>query len=79
MSGGGTEDYTLLSCDSCFNRNDVIGYLGDADLFTYIPNYLVLSIWSVGICCSTPHSGVECTPHSGVVATPHGGKWASYK
>ena len=29
----------------------------------------------VGICCCTPHSGVECTPHMGVVATPHGGKW----
>ena len=47
MFEGGTEDYTLLSCDSCFNRNDLIGYLGDADLFTYIPNYLVLSTRSV--------------------------------
>ena len=47
MFEGGTEDYTLLSCDSCFNRNDIIGYFRDADLFTYIPNYLVLSIWSV--------------------------------
>lgn len=38
---GGTENNTLASYDSCFNDNDAtIGYLGDADLFTYIPHYL---------------------------------------
>ena len=38
---GGTENNTLASYDSCFNDDDdVIGYLGDADLFTYIPKYL---------------------------------------
>ena len=38
---GGTENNTLASYDSCFNDNDdVIGYLGDDDLFTYIPKYL---------------------------------------
>jgi hypothetical protein len=38
---GGTENNTLASYDSCFNdNNDVIGYLGDDDLFTYIPKYL---------------------------------------
>ncbi|KAI9822640.1 MAG: hypothetical protein M1827_000359 [Pycnora praestabilis] len=38
---GGTENNTLASYDSCFNDNDdVIGYLGDSDLFTYIPLYL---------------------------------------
>ena len=33
MTKGGTEDYTLLSCVGCFHRDDIIGYLGDADLF----------------------------------------------
>ena len=38
---GGTENNTLASYDSCFNDYDeVIGYLGDSDLFTYIPKYL---------------------------------------
>lgn len=38
---GGTENNTLASYDSCFNDNlDAIGYLGDDDLFTYIPKYL---------------------------------------
>lgn len=38
---GGTENNTLASYDSCFNDDDaVIGYLGDDDLFTYIPKYL---------------------------------------
>ena len=38
---GGTENNTLASYDSCFNDDDdVIGYLGDADLFAYIPKYL---------------------------------------
>lgn len=38
---GGSENNTLASYDSCFNDNDpVIGYLGDLDLFTYIPKYL---------------------------------------
>lgn len=38
---GGTENNTLASYDSCFNDNDeVIGSLGDSDLFTYIPKYL---------------------------------------
>lgn len=38
---GGTENNTLASYDSCFNDNDdVIGFLGDDDLFTYIPKYL---------------------------------------
>ncbi|KAF4634281.1 hypothetical protein G7Y89_g3829 [Cudoniella acicularis] len=38
---GGTENDTLASYDSCFNDNDdTIGYLGDDDLFTYIPKYL---------------------------------------
>lgn len=38
---GGTENNTLASYDSCFNDNDpVIGFLGDLDLFTYIPKYL---------------------------------------
>lgn len=38
---GGTENNTLASYDSCFNDNDeVIGFLGDSDLFTYIPKYL---------------------------------------
>jgi hypothetical protein len=38
---GGTENNTLASYDSCFNDNDaVIGYLGDSDLFVYIPKYL---------------------------------------
>jgi Histidine phosphatase superfamily (branch 2) len=38
---GGTENNTLASYDSCFNDNDdTIGYLGDLDLFTYLPKYL---------------------------------------
>jgi hypothetical protein len=38
---GGTENNTLASYDSCLNDNDpVTGYLGDSDLFTYIPKYL---------------------------------------
>ena len=38
---GGTENNTLASYDSCFNDNDeTIGYLGDSDVFTYIPKYL---------------------------------------
>ena len=38
---GGTENNTLASYDSCFNDNDdVIGFLGDSDLFAYIPKYL---------------------------------------
>ena len=38
---GGTENNTLASYDSCFNDNDpVTGYLGDLDLFQYIPLYL---------------------------------------
>ncbi|CAD6588651.1 MAG: hypothetical protein ASARMPREDX12_003398 [Alectoria sarmentosa] len=38
---GSTENNTLASYDSCFNDNDaVIGYLGDDDLFAYIPKYL---------------------------------------
>ena len=38
---GGTENNTLASYDSCTNDNDdVIGFLGDDDLFTYIPKYL---------------------------------------
>jgi hypothetical protein len=40
---GGTKNNTLASYDSCFNDNDdVIGYLGDSDLFVYIPKYLSL-------------------------------------
>jgi hypothetical protein len=38
---GGTENNTLASYDSCFNDNDdTIGFLGDDDLFTYLPKYL---------------------------------------
>ena len=38
---GGSENDTLASYDSCFNDNvDSIGYIGDSDLFTYIPLYL---------------------------------------
>jgi hypothetical protein len=38
---GGTENDTLASYDSCFNDDDaVIGYLGDSNLFTYLPKYL---------------------------------------
>ena len=38
---GGTENNTLASYDSCFNDNvDAIGYIGDADVYTYIPVYL---------------------------------------
>ena len=38
---GGTENNTLASYDSCFNDDDpVTGYLGDLDLFTYLPKYL---------------------------------------
>lgn len=38
---GGTENNTLASYDSCFNDNvDSIGYIGDGDVYTYIPIYL---------------------------------------
>ena len=38
---GGTENNTLASYDSCFNDNlDNIGYIGDDDVYTYIPVYL---------------------------------------
>ncbi|MCJ1402945.1 hypothetical protein MMC11_006166 [Xylographa trunciseda] len=38
---GGTENNTLASYDSCSNDNvDAIGYIGDADVYTYIPVYL---------------------------------------
>ena len=38
---GGTENNTLASYDSCANDNvDSIGYIGDPDLFSYIPRYL---------------------------------------
>jgi hypothetical protein len=38
---GGSENNTLASYDSCFNDyNTVPGYLGDLDLFTYLPRYL---------------------------------------
>lgn len=38
---GGSENNTLASYDSCTNDNDdAIGYLGDSDLFAYIPKYL---------------------------------------
>ena len=38
---GGTENNTLASYDSCFNDNQpLLGYLGDYDLYTYIPLYL---------------------------------------
>ena len=38
---GGTENDTLASYDSCSNDNvDSIGYIGDSDLFAYIPLYL---------------------------------------
>ena len=41
IAEGGTENDTLASYDSCFNDNvDSIGYIGDSDLFTYIPRYL---------------------------------------
>lgn len=41
ITEGGTENNTLASYDSCLNADDdVIGYLGDSDLFTYIPKYL---------------------------------------
>ena len=41
ITEGGTENNTLASYDSCFNDNDPsIGYLGDDDLFKYIPLYL---------------------------------------
>jgi hypothetical protein len=37
----GSENNTLASYDSCFNDYDPVeGYLGDLDLFTYIPKYL---------------------------------------
>lgn len=37
----GTENNTLASYDSSANYNvEAIGYIGDADLFTYIPRYL---------------------------------------
>ena len=42
---GGTENNTLASYDSCFNDNDdPIVELGDLDLETYIPQYLVNAI-----------------------------------
>ena len=38
---GGTENNTLASYDSCFNDNiAAIGYIGDDDVYTYIPIYL---------------------------------------
>ena len=38
---GGTENNTLASYDSCFNDNlDDIGYIGDDDVYSYIPVYL---------------------------------------
>ena len=38
---GGTENNTLASYDSCANDNvESIGFIGDDDLFTYIPKYL---------------------------------------
>ena len=38
---GGTENNTLASYDSCTNSDDdVIGYLGDLDLLSYLPLYL---------------------------------------
>ena len=38
---GGTENNTLASYDSCFNDNvPAIGYIGDDDVYTYIPIYL---------------------------------------
>ena len=38
---GGVENNTLASYDSCTNDNDdVIGYIGDSDLYAYIPKYL---------------------------------------
>lgn len=41
ITEGGTENNTLASYDSCMNDNDpVLGYLGDLDLFTYLPKYL---------------------------------------
>ena len=41
ITEGGTENNTLASYDSCTNDNDaVIGYMGDSDLFSYIPKYL---------------------------------------
>lgn len=41
ITEGGTENNTLASYDSCLNSADeVIGYLGDSDLFTYLPKYL---------------------------------------
>ena len=36
MFKGSTKNYTLLSCDSCFNRDDVIGYPRNAHLFIHI-------------------------------------------
>jgi hypothetical protein len=41
ITEGGTENNTLASYDSCLNADDeVIGYLGDDDVFSYIPKYL---------------------------------------
>ena len=38
---GGTENNTLASYDSCPNDNvDSIGFIGDDDVFSYIPKYL---------------------------------------
>ncbi|KAF1349733.1 histidine phosphatase superfamily [Delphinella strobiligena] len=38
---GGTENNTLASYDSCFNDDlNNIGYIGDSDLYSYIPIYL---------------------------------------
>lgn len=38
---GGTENNTLASYDSCSNDNlDAIGYIGDANVYTIIPQYL---------------------------------------
>ncbi|KAG0645648.1 Myo-inositol-hexaphosphate 3-phosphohydrolase A [Hyphodiscus hymeniophilus] len=37
---GGTENNTLASYDSCFNDYSALGYMGDDDIFTYLPKYL---------------------------------------
>jgi len=43
ITEGGTENNTLASYDSCINDGDtVIGYLGDLDLYTYLPRYLTV-------------------------------------
>lgn len=42
ITEGGTENNTLASYDSCTNEyaTDVVGYLGDNLVWTYIPKYL---------------------------------------